>query len=151
MTRFPPKRIVVAVDLSPASLSALNAATALARRWGSSLEVVRVEEPQLIAAAPGPTSMPALWSAPDAEFERRAERRIGMAVAGFPPERVIVRTVYGWPVRAMLEREAAETDFIVIGTHGRAGLERALLGSLAEAVVRGSRVPVLAVHESKAR
>ncbi len=37
-------------------------------------------------------------------------------------------------------------DLIVMGTHGRRGLERALLGSVAEKVVRMARIPVLTVH-----
>ena len=45
-------------------------------------------------------------------------------------------------------RLAAEegTDLIVMGTHGRKGLPRAILGSVAERVIRTSSVPVLTVH-----
>jgi nucleotide-binding universal stress UspA family protein len=50
---------------------------------------------------------------------------------GFPPEEVVA------------EVEAGKNDLIVMGTHGRTGLSRVLLGSVAERVLRDSKVPVL--------
>lgn len=150
MKPFPPKRIVVAVDLSAPSLAALDAAKALARRWNASLELVRVETPVLAAAAIGPTALPMPLPEPSLEDERRLERRLKDAAAGFPAERLSVRTLHGWPIRAALDRAAAGAGLLVIGTHGREGLDRALLGSLAEGIVRAARVPVLTVRESKA-
>ncbi len=146
---FPPKRIVVAVDLSAPSLAALDAAKALARRWGSSLELVRVQAPVLTAAGFGPEAPPVPLPEPDPDLEKRLERRLRDAASGFPAERVTIRTLHGWPVRAMLERAAPGAGLIVLGTHGYAGLDRALLGSVAEAVVRASRLPVLTVRESR--
>lgn len=87
---------------------------------------------------------------PSLEDERRLERRLKDAAAGFPAERLSVRTLHGWPIRAALDRAAAGAGLLVIGTHGREGLDRALLGSLAEGIVRAARVPVLTVRESKA-
>lgn len=149
MKGFPPKRIAVAVDLSPASLAALDAAKALARRWGSSLELVRVQAPVLTAAAIGPDAVPVPLPEPGAETERRLERRLRDAASGFPAERLSVRTIHGWPVGEALQRAAAGAGLLVMGTHGYSGLDRALLGSVAEAVVRASRVPVLTVRERK--
>lgn len=149
MQGFPPKRIVVAVDLSAPSLAALDAAKALARRWGSSLELVRVQAPVLTAAALGPEGVPIPLPEPDPDHERRLERRLLDAASGFPRERVTIRTLHGWPVRAMVERAAAGAGLVVMGTHGYAGFDRALLGSVAETVVRSSRVPVLTVRESR--
>lgn len=129
METFPPKRIVVATNLSPASLTALETAKALALRWGSSLEVVRVEE-----------------SAPEEAAESLMSRRVSRALTGFPAERVLLRTLQGWPVREMLARAATDTDILVMGTHRADGLKRALRGSLAEVVIGASRVPVMAIH-----
>ena len=50
------------------------------------------------------------------------------------------------PVESILESVRDEIDLIVIGSHGRQGLGRALLGSVAEAVLRSSPVPVLVVR-----
>lgn len=57
----------------------------------------------------------------------------------------------GERVATVIDREALnwKADLIVIGTHGRSGLSRLLLGSVAEEVVRGAPVPVLLVHASR--
>jgi len=56
--------------------------------------------------------------------------------------------VHGERVPALLSAcRASDSDAIVIGTHGRTGVERALLGSMAEGLVRGSDVPVVVTHE----
>ncbi len=54
------------------------------------------------------------------------------------------------PIAAVVLREAAalQSDLIVMGTHGRTGLKNLLLGSVAEAVLHGSQVPVLLVREA---
>lgn len=151
MRGFPPRRIVVAYDLTPAAGSALEAAMALARRWGSSLEIVHVRE--LLSSAvwtgvesPAPPILPSI----DEELEGRTDRRLTDALAGFPAGRASVRKFTGRPLADLPEVAASsDGDWLVMGTHGFAGLERALYGSVAEAVIRRSRVPVLAVHESR--
>lgn len=97
----------------------------------------------------GPGSLPVPLPEPAPEDERRFERRLRDAASGFPPERLTVRTLHGWPIGAALERAAASADLLVLGTHGYSGLDRLLLGSVAEAVVRSSPVPVLTVHASR--
>lgn len=103
----------------------------------------------LTAAAIGPESAPVPLPEPDPELERRLERRLRDAASGLPEGRVSVRTLHGWPVRAVLQRAAAGAGLLAIGTHGYAGLDRVLLGSVAESVVRGSSVPVLTIREAK--
>jgi nucleotide-binding universal stress UspA family protein len=49
--------------------------------------------------------------------------------------------------RAEIEKAAKDHDLVVMGTHGRKGIRRALLGSVTDAVVRTSPRPVLVVHE----
>jgi nucleotide-binding universal stress UspA family protein len=54
---------------------------------------------------------------------------------------------YGPPAAAIAEVARAEkVDLIVMATHGRGGLERLVLGSVAESVLRGTRVPILIVR-----
>lgn len=150
MKRFPPKRIVVAVDTSSASRSALDTAKALARRWGATLELMHVSQPALIAAGVGPDALPVLLPHDDAEFEGRKEEWLRSAMSGFPAERVSVRMVQGSPVRELCERAAAgAADLLVMGTHGYAGIDRVLVGSVAEAVVRAACMPVLTVRQSR--
>lgn len=105
-----------------------------------------MEVPLPVMAGPGDVPLPLPDAGPGQA--RVLERRLREAAAGFPSERTTVRTVHGWPVRALLER-AEGAGLVVMGTHGYAGLDRALLGSVAEAVVRASRTPVLTVRESR--
>lgn len=63
---------------------------------------------------------------------------------------VVTETRKGVPHEVICEyADEEEMDLIVMGTHGRAGLERVLLGSTTERVVRRSPVPVLTVHEEE--
>ena len=56
------------------------------------------------------------------------------------------RLLSGTPVDAILGiAESAHVDLFVLGTHGRRGIDRVLMGSVAEAVVRRAKCPVLAV------
>ena len=70
------------------------------------------------------------------------------ATVGAAPK---VTLILGNPVRDILRlARIHRTDLIVMGTHGRTGLKRALLGSVTEAVARQSSVPVLAVRRRTA-
>jgi len=61
-------------------------------------------------------------------------------------EHVVVESVVGYASSAILDYTAAnEVDLIVISTHGRSGLERLLLGSVTERVIRRASVPVFVV------
>ncbi|MEK7233012.1 MAG: universal stress protein [Elusimicrobiota bacterium] len=148
MNRFPPKRIVVAVDFSASSLAALDAAEYVARRWSAALEVVYAEHPPLLAGWVGLGAMPASVPPANERPRRKIEERLRKAAAGFPADRLKVRTVHGWPPAALLElAQVDRADLLVMGTHGYAGLDRLLTGSVAEAVIRRARMPVLVVPE----
>ncbi|OGR94970.1 MAG: hypothetical protein A2V88_04245 [Elusimicrobia bacterium RBG_16_66_12] len=150
MKRFPPRRILVAADLSAPSLSALDAAKALTRRWGAVLEIVYVQHPPMVAAWVGPDSIPVSVPPVTEEPKRKIEEKLRKAAAGLPPERLKLRTVHGWPPAALLELARPErADLMVMGTHGYAGLDRLLTGSVAEAVIRRAQIPVLVVPERR--
>jgi nucleotide-binding universal stress UspA family protein len=142
MEWFPPRRVVAAADLSPPSLAALEAAKTLARWWRCPLEIVHVEEAPLQTAAEGP-----LFAVPE---EERVRRLLLRAADGFPDDRLTVRSVRGSPPAALAESAASGgADLLVVGTHGHSGLARLAFGSVAEAVIRRARLPVLAVHEPR--
>lgn len=146
MKRFPPQRLLVAADLSAPSLSALDAAKALARRWGSSLQVVHARPPAFNGWI-GPEGLPMPLPIPAPAEERRLRARLREAAAGFPEDRLELRSVDGWPQEVLGGLAGgAEADLLVLGSHGYAGLDRLALGSVAEGVIRRARVPVLAVH-----
>lgn len=150
MKRFPPRRIIVAADLSAPSLSALDAAKALALRWGAGLEIVYVQHPPVVTAWVGLDGMPASVPPAAREPRRLVEERLRKASAGFPSARLKLRTMHGWPPAALRELARPErADLMVMGTHGYGGLDRVLTGSVSEAVVRRAGIPVLVVPEKK--
>lgn len=134
---FPPRKIVVAVDDSPPSWAALSAAKSLAALLGSGLEAVYVEP-----IAPLPEFEPAL--AVSEGLQRDLIARLRARLAGELPLRVIKGMPVGELTRLARPRTA---QLLVVGTHGREGADRFLLGSVAEAVMHRAHVPVLAVRE----
>lgn len=150
MNRFPPRRVLVAADLTAPSLSALAAAKSLALRWGASLEIVHVQHPPVLAGWVGLSGMPMSVSTAAVEPRRKVEERLRRAASGFPEDRLKLRTVHGWPTAAIMELARPErADLMVMGTHGHAGLDRLLTGSVAESVIRRAHIPVLVVPERK--
>jgi nucleotide-binding universal stress UspA family protein len=127
-------------DFSPASGLAFRLASALARDHGARLVVVHVVATPVPVAAEWVCTLPAEidWEAIEARLDRLC------------PEDPAVSREY-----RLLEGEAApeilrlaretEADLIVMGTHGRTGLGRLLMGSVAERVVRAALCPVVTV------
>jgi nucleotide-binding universal stress UspA family protein len=141
------QRIVVAVDFSDDSKVALNYACDLAAQLGSSLTLVHVVEPDL-GDSPGDD----LMAVPKpSDIERSAEAKLDLNEIGermLGPCRVI-ETMVRSGIAFFEIAEAAKclgADLIVIGAHGLAGTNRALLGSTVEKVVRHAPCPVLVVR-----
>ena len=132
------KKILFPVDMLSPSAAGLAEASALARDLGATLLILHVQEFPLVYAAgdypygPQETSSEALWMALNA---------IKPTDRGVACEH---RLEIGDPVAEIL-RVAAEqnVDLIVMGTHGRSGLKRLVLGSVAEAIVRRAPCPVV--------
>jgi nucleotide-binding universal stress UspA family protein len=139
------ERILVATDFSDSSQQALNLAIGIAEKFGSELILVHCWEPPNYSYAAG-LYLPVDVIAP---IERAACAHLEEATKElqqrFPGAKSLLRAGAPWQELLAAATEA-KVDLIVMGTHGRRGLERALLGSVAEKVVRMSRVPVLTVH-----
>jgi nucleotide-binding universal stress UspA family protein len=138
---IPPRKIVVAVDFSPASCKAWFLAHNIARALGAYIEALFVYEVQAIPdpLAAGVAVTP-LTEGLKSQLAEKLRAELGQDAA------VTIRQ--GLPIQGILDfaRERG-ADMIAIGTHGRAGLKRALLGSVAEYVTRHSPVPVLTAHD----
>lgn len=148
MNRFPPRRILVAADLTAPALSALDAAKGLAKQWDANLEIVHVQRMPSYTALSGSEVIPVSLPAGMTESRKAIEGKLRKAADGFPADRLKLRTVRGWPPASLLELARPErADMMVMGTHGYAGLDRLLTGSVAESVVRRAHIPVLAVPE----
>jgi nucleotide-binding universal stress UspA family protein len=144
---MPPERIAVAIDFSPESERALEHAVAIARRGGASLVLVHVEtaaEPLELGLTPD-GALPAYQTflvEELAESRRRLEELAASHRGG--GLEVEVAVVEGFPDTALVETAAERAaDLIALGTHGRTGLGRVLLGSVAEKVVRSAHRDVL--------
>jgi nucleotide-binding universal stress UspA family protein len=131
------------VDFSDFSRRALHYADALAVRYGADLYVLHVYLEVVPPAVP--LEVP---NAPNGGSAREAT--IG-ALSEFAKGAGVTREVRrvarpGLPVQGILDYAAEiRTDLIVLGTHGRSGLDRALLGSTAERVLHKATCPVLTV------
>jgi nucleotide-binding universal stress UspA family protein len=138
MMRFPPRRILAAVDLSPSSARAWHAARELAERFGARLHAVH-------CVPPPPPELAAYGLDAEGKARARAElkRRLG------PGARLSV--VSGRPAD-VLPRLARERgfDLLVVGVTRRRALDRAARGSVAESLSRSSPCPVLVVPRRRA-
>lgn len=143
-------KILAAIDFSEASLEALRWGAALARRFGGEVALLSVVNWPGRPAGAAKADFTAFYDADDG-LRILTERRLAAAVAEVPDlaERgpaCLVR--FGSPeleiVKEALEMEA---DLIVMGTHGRQGMGRALSGSVAEGVLRHAPCPVTVVRQ----
>lgn len=143
------QRILVAVDFSDESRSALGCAAELAAKFDASLTLVHVVEPHFTALDADLPPLPGEGS-DAAEFAEAKLELGGWAEQMLGPCRVVETVVRGG--LAFFEiTEAAKAlgaDLIVLGTHGYTGLKRALLGSTAEKVMRHAPCPVLVARAS---
>ncbi|EMA46125.1 universal stress protein [Halococcus saccharolyticus] len=136
-------RILVPTDGSPGADRVVDHAAELAAIHDAELHAIYVVNTAGYAGLPADTAIEGLGSMLNEQGEAaldRAEERVG----DVPIERVLVD---GPPSTEIVEYAESEgCDLIVMGTHGRGGIDRLLLGSVAERVVRTSSVPVLTVR-----
>jgi nucleotide-binding universal stress UspA family protein len=137
---LPIKTILHPTDFSERSDAAYRLAGALARDYDARLVIVHVAEPPVAIYGPD------LILPPTESYEQPLRAKLQELTRRDPTIRVEERFVEGDPAKEIL-RVAKETqcDLIVMGTHGRTGLGRLLMGSVAEQVVRKARCPVLTV------
>lgn len=131
------KKIVFPTDFSTSSDAALEHAAGLARDMGGRLLIVHVEEPPL---AYGGGEMYYGVPEPDhgAVEKMLAKVKPHTADVGYEHHLLI-----GSPADEIVRfADEQSADLIVMGTHGRSGLRRMLMGSVAEAVVRRANCPV---------
>jgi nucleotide-binding universal stress UspA family protein len=138
--------ILVPTDFDETSDRAVKTATDLAGDVKASVTLLHtIEIPQYAYANFGATLPPPdLLSALEVAARRSLDERLEVVRATVPSANAIVTT--GVPWRQILAAIAdRQVDLVVMGTHGRHGLGHALLGSVAEKIVRTSPVPVMTV------
>jgi nucleotide-binding universal stress UspA family protein len=142
---FPPRKILAPTDLSAASKAALQYARCFHERFGSAVSVLHANHYDL----------PLYFSSGQLRELKRELKKLARAaeehvrkeiepVLGFGPN---LKVVENSPVEAILAASQQQAvDLIIMGMHGHSGMERLLMGSVTERVLRRSRLPVLAVH-----
>ena len=144
------QRILVPVDGSSASRRGLTEAIKLAKGLNATVRILHVVDEFVTDMAVGPTPYYEQWVEALREGGRRTlnEELKFSKSHGAEPEPVLIDTV-GRRASDVIIEQAREwpADLIVMGTHGRRGVRRLLMGSDAELVVRQSPVPVLLVRE----
>jgi nucleotide-binding universal stress UspA family protein len=149
--KCPPASILCATDLSPLGNAAAAVAYGLARR-GSVVHLFHVAEPVLFLR-PVASGSPYRAAEEDLEAtERRADSRLRALVPASAAEegvRTETHVVHesDVPAKVLAEAKRVGAQLIVIGTHGRTGIGRILMGSVASQVVKSSDLPVVMVNE----
>jgi nucleotide-binding universal stress UspA family protein len=134
------RKILYPTDFSTLGQTALEMATSLARDRGAKLLIVHVEEP---ATAYGGGKLFYGIDEPDRE---ELQRMLSEVVPTDPSVGYEHRLLIGSPATGIVHLSEREgVDMIVMPTHGRTGLLRLLMGSVAEEVVRKAKCPVLTV------
>lgn len=132
------RRIMVPLDGSAFSESALPWAFAIGDAWDADVEIVNVHEP-----LPVPEFGPIDEDVVD-EWSQSYLARTALRIADATGRQVTTTVLHGAPVEALQKHEAdSGADLVVMATHGRGPLSRLWLGSVADAYVRRARVPVL--------
>lgn len=145
-----PSRILVPIDLSEGSRTVIDYALSLARPFNATVEVVHAWEPpqyvapDLLVAAPG-------WNALSLEQValETASKELATLLQQTPSPQVPIkhRVLVGEAASTILELAEKEGhDLIIMGTHGRRGISRVLLGSVAQKIVSRAHCPVLTLH-----
>ena len=146
------KRILVPVDGSPTSNTGIDEAIKLARGEPARIRLVHIIDDTLAFATPDGAGVTYVLDA----LRKSADDALSGAAARVRRAKVQVETdlvenVTGRVADAIVERAKRwRADLIVMGTHGRRGFDRLLIGSNSELVVRSSMVPVLLVPAARA-
>lgn len=146
-TRIGFQNVLFLTDFSEPSEAALPFAMAIARAYNSKISVLHVLQPDPLLYST-PTSV-ALAQEAQEDAAKAGMQRVSAQLAGLPHDTLLEWGTGVWPSVEQALKSSA-TDLIVVGTRGRTGAERFLLGSVAEEIFRRSPVPVLTVGPSSA-
>ena len=138
------RKILAAIDLSPASQEVIDAAVAVARACRGALDVLHVREPFSYATTGG--------EVPVDQQSQLAHDFVSDALSGISDRIIhegvpcVTSSLDGSPTTEIVAHaDRTDADLIVVGRHGRGIAAEAMLGSVAERVVRRAHRPVLVV------
>jgi nucleotide-binding universal stress UspA family protein len=141
------QRIMVATDLTPASEPALKEAVEMAKEKGSQLVITHVY--QLPSQTEADAAAPGIYDAWDQNLRTAVEKRLQPLVEDAKKAGVNARALVlsGAAYEAIAEAaEKNNADLLVMGTHGRKGVSRFFVGSVASRVISTAPCPVMTVR-----
>src|SRR5690242_3013595 len=147
----PFRRILYATDFSRASTAALKAAVGMAKTHRGRLTILHVMAPSSLALPGEGYVSPALYESLERSARGQARKRLDAVVAKARSAgvRATPLLLEGVP-HEMIARAARKADLLVIGTHGRSGLAKLFVGSVASRLVTMAPCPVLTVRGRQA-
>jgi nucleotide-binding universal stress UspA family protein len=149
MTNVAFRKILVPVDFEEPSKHALEMGVDLAKQYGASLTIVHTWEVPAYAYSGMEVSPMDLFTPIQKAARDELNALLSEVKLELPKATGVLKQ--GSPWREILSMiEDTKPDLVVMGTHGRRGLARVLLGSVAEKIVRTSPVPVLTVSAKAA-
>ncbi|MDR2866596.1 MAG: universal stress protein [Methanomassiliicoccaceae archaeon] len=141
MTPF--KKMLIATDGSRSTEGAVLTGLELAKLVGASVTALNVIDGPVLLSGPADSEMAAIYAILEKEgraaVERVKELGASMGVA------VDAKVISGHPVKVILD-ESAGHDLIIVGSLGRTGMAKILIGSVAEKVVKLAKCPVMVVR-----
>ena len=143
-----PETILIPLDFSKPAGKALEYAKAFARQFDAKLVLVHVLEPMVVPAELGYGFVPPPEETLPVDAIR--EKLAGVAAELGSDINVSTQVRIGRPWSEVVDaaKESA-TDLLIVATHGRTGLQHALLGSVAEKIIRHAPCPVLVVRNDE--
>ena len=144
------KHILVPTDFGDSSNAALEVAVDLSKKYGASLTLLHTYEIP-VYGYPGMLYAPIDLLTPIQESaQAQSDAALKSLRARVPEAQALLK--FGVPaVEIQKAIEETHADLVVMGTHGRHGVSRALLGSVAERTVRLSQIPVLTVRGAQVK
>jgi nucleotide-binding universal stress UspA family protein len=141
------KHVLAATDFSEASNAAIELAIAISKESGAGLTLLHTVEVPVFPEAIPPVDL--ITPLSDAAWARLGTLLTSVQ-ARVPGARRLLKVGAAWE-QILAAAGEINADLVVLGTHGRRGVSHALMGSVAERVVRLSNVPVLTVRSPAAR
>jgi nucleotide-binding universal stress UspA family protein len=140
------KSILFPTDFSECNDAALRLASSLAAEAKATLHIVYVHDVRNLSAAMGEGAY--LYASSWEDERRRVQEQLREVVPTVPGVNCVREFLTGMPVAEILQfAENNDVDMVVMASHGRTGLSRLLMGSVAEGVMRKARCPVLVVKQ----
>jgi nucleotide-binding universal stress UspA family protein len=137
------KSVLVATDFSPASVKPLHHALAIAKYYGAKLYIAHIVSPAAYLMT-GPEALQLACDGAACELEELQRGLVDDGCLDGSDHELIVRQGSVWEALRTVISEK-QIDLVVVGTHARRGIEKLLLGSIAEQVFRDANCPVLTV------